>query len=102
LLAEAGVALEAAARSLDLAAEGRLAETNAVAAAAARRVRERDAALAPPEALEQRLGPRLVLLVALAALLDRIARVSQGPAADGPAAASLAAETSATEGGTSP
>lgn len=79
LLAEAADALEAAASSLDHAAAGRLAETHAMATQAAQRVRERDATLEPPAELARRLGPRLVLLVALAALLDRIARASEVP-----------------------
>lgn len=76
LVAEAGGVLADAAAALALAGDGRYDEAVATAEAAARRVRERDALLAPPSIIERRLGPRLVLLVALAALLDHTARTA--------------------------
>ncbi len=76
LVAEAGGVLAAAAGALAQAGDGRYDEAVATAEAATRWVRERDAELVPPSDVEHRLGPRLVLLVALAALLDHTARTS--------------------------
>ena len=71
LLAAAQAACGEAIAALDLAAAGRYDDALARSQAAGRQVRERDAALRPPDELAARLGPRLILLVALAEMLDR-------------------------------
>lgn len=83
LLDEAALAFADAAAALARAGDGRFDVAVETARAAARRVRERDTRLAPPPEVEDRLGPRLVLLVALAALLDHTARAAGALAGQG-------------------
>lgn len=69
--------LRAGATALAEVASGRSAQGGELARAEVRRLRELDARIAAPEEIDERLGPRLWIMLSLAAALGHILRVAQ-------------------------